>query len=386
MKPFPFMTACTVLAQALTISLFSDATASSSQQTNPPGTQTNIQGRLQPISASASVDEGWFFDASFLYWNAKADGFNFVHKIKLDGINPNGAPTHLKASTRPHSPKFNEWDPGVQVGLGYIFPQREQWCTRLSWTHLNTDSEGSASSNINNIPNEYLAPILIPFVIGTVADHASGHWSLHYNILDLELSRQFYVGKWLSVKPRLGLRAAWIDQDFHAKYHAFFITNAGSFPFHTRFKCKQEFSGIGAKLGSDLQFYMTKAWSILGNLSTSLLWGSTELKEKTNGRVFADSTNSFPETIKLKQTIDKLRANLEGQLGLQWQTYYHQGKYRFATSALYTFSYWFNQNQLTNQVVGFPPTIDLSFPALEETTAFGDLQLQGLNIQFEFDF
>lgn len=364
----------------------SNTAAASNPQESSSTTQTNIRGQLQPTSASAPVDKGWFFDASFLYWNAKVDGYNFANKIKLKGLNPGGVPTSVTAKAHIESPNFDSWDPGVQVGVGYIFPQREQWRTRLSWTHLNTDNHHTESTNFADLPNEYLATTLAPFVIGTIADRAAAHWSLHYNILDLELDRQFFVGKWLSFKPRIGLRAAWINQHFRTKYHSFFVTTADTFPFHNSFQCNQEFSGIGLKFGSDVQFYMTKAWSILGNLSTSLLWGSTELKQKVNGQIFPTASTFFPETVKVKQSIDKIKANLEGQLGLQWQTYYHQGKYRFATSALYTFSYWFSQNNLTNQIIGFPPVVTPSFPAIDEVATNGDLQLQGLNLQFEFDF
>ncbi|MGE0671232.1 MAG: Lpg1974 family pore-forming outer membrane protein, partial [Parachlamydiales bacterium] len=213
---------------------------------------------------------------------------------------------------------------------------------------------------------------------------ASGHWKLHYNILDFELSRQFYVGKWLSIRPKMGLRAAWINQHFNVKYHSIFVTTAGAFPFDQSFRCHQEFNGVGIKFGSDLQFYMNKAWSILGNLSTSLLWGETELKQKVAGRIFVDTTNSFPETIRFTKSVNKIRTNLEGLLGLQWQTYYHQDKYRFGVSALYSFAYWFSQNQLTNHSI--TPSPSLEQPAVVDNSANGDLQLQGLNFQLEFDF
>ncbi|MBS0652597.1 MAG: hypothetical protein JSR39_03625 [Verrucomicrobia bacterium] len=359
------------------------ATASNSQE-NSPTAQTNIRGQLQPTSASAPVDKGWFIDGSFLYWNAKVDGYQFAEKLSITGLSTTSLPTSVNAKAKLETPTFDSWDPGLQLGIGYIFPQREQWCVRLSWTHFNTDNEHSITTHPNTPPDGYLLPTLYPVLTGTLADRASSHWNMHFNTLDLELSRQFFIGKWLSFKPRMGLRAAWIEQHFRVNYHSVFLTAATAFSFDQLFRCRQEYEGIGLKFGTDLQFYITRAWSILGNLSTSLLWGTTELKQKATGRIFVSDTDSFPESLVLSKTFDKLRTNLEGQLGLQWQTYYHQGKYRFAASALYSIGYWFRQNLLTNQIVS--PAGNLQQPAVVEANTNGDLQLQGLNIQLEFDF
>lgn len=371
-----------LLAQSMTSGLFSDSSASLDEKS--PVVQTNLRGRLQAKSESASVDKGWTVDASFLYWNAKVDGFEFVEKAKIKSTSVGGVPTSIFARGKFEAPSFDNWDPGVQLGLGYIFPQREQWSVRLGWTHLNTDSHHSVSSDDPTLATELLVPTLIPFLTGSAADHASAHWRMEFNTLDLELGRHFFIGKWLSCKPMIGLRAAWIDQHFRAKYDSLYVTASGIFPFDQSFRCNQDFGGIGLRFGTDLQFYITKCWSILGNLSGSLLWGSIDVKEKATGRIFTSDTTSFPEVIKLKQSVDKVRPNLEGSLGFQWQTFYHSDKYRVAVSALYSFAYWFRQNQLLNEVLNFPPS--LQQPASSTIVSNGDLQLQGLNVRFDFDF
>jgi len=47
-------------------------------------------------------------------------------------------------------------------------------------------------------------------------------------------------------------------------------------------------------------------------------------------------------------------------------------------------SYWFSQNMLINQVATFAP--NQQQPGIADSPVNGDLQLQGLNLQFEFDF
>ncbi len=124
----------------------SNSTSHSNSQENSPTTQTNIRGQLQPTSSRAPVDSGFNIDGSFLYWNAKSNGFNYAHKVQLDSSPGSGSmPSHIEETSKALCPKFDSWDPGLQLGIGYIFPQREQWSTRLSWTHLNNLNNGFIS-------------------------------------------------------------------------------------------------------------------------------------------------------------------------------------------------------------------------------------------------
>jgi len=138
MNQTSLMMASSLFALLLTTELISSGYSRTQTEEPSPIIQTNIREQLQPTSASFLVDKGWVTDASFLYWNAKADGFQFAEKIKLEGITPNALPTALSAKGTFETPSFNSWDPGVQLGIGYIFPEREQWRAHLSWTHLNT--------------------------------------------------------------------------------------------------------------------------------------------------------------------------------------------------------------------------------------------------------
>ncbi len=50
--------------------------------------------------------------------------------------------------------------------------------------------------------------------LGSVADHALASWRLNFNTLDLSLGRNYFVGRFLSLHPYLGIRAVWIDQNY----------------------------------------------------------------------------------------------------------------------------------------------------------------------------
>lgn len=369
----------TTLLSVLALSLISTALFADSTSSNA----SNVSYSLHPMSRSDSVAKGWTVDGTFLVWNAKIDGYQFAETVSLKGLIPNTLPTQIDASINCSGLPFDEWDPGFQIGLGYIFSAREQWHTRLSWTSFSTDSRKTLHLS-NPQLSEYIVPLWINFLTGPQADRASARWNLDYDTLDLELSRQFFVGEWLSINPKLGVRGAWINQDYHVKYHALFNTGASVFPEATFFNAAQCFNGVGLKLGSDLQFYICKHLSVVGNLFTSLLWGSYHLKEKAGGFVFVGSSTNISETIKIKTSRDMIRANIEGQVGLKWQQYFHHDQFRFGFATLYSFSYWFRQNNMINQLASFAP--NLQQPAVSEVVRSGDLQLQGVNFQLELDF
>ncbi len=346
-------------------------------------TQCNLKGEWQPRNLSASVDCGPTIDGSFLYWNAKVDGYDFASEAKISGMFDEMGPTFLNAQLQPQTLDFDTWDPGFQVGLGYIFEGREQWHTRLSWTRFDTSNSKSMKATFS-LAN-YFIPILIPSLIGPTADKVSAHWDLDFDVVDLELGRHFFVGKWLSLYPKLGLRAAWIGQDFNVDYHAIYPTNASLiFTFDHEFGADQHFKGIGLKCGSDIQFHLTKSFSILGNLSGSILSGKQHITENLNGVIFTTPSTFFPENVELKNSDDVIRTNLEGNIGLQYQAFFRDDQYRLGLSGLYSFAYWFTQNQLSNE--NLSNNDNIGFPFITMNSDGGDLQLQGLTVQLELDF
>jgi hypothetical protein len=369
---FPFLS-CLVTGSLL---------AGNTQDPNDQISESNLRNEKQPKSRSDSVFNGFTMDGSFLYWNAKADGYGFAYKTRIKG-GSGGVPTMIKGDLDFEAPSFGSWDPGFQIAIGYVISQRQQWHTRLAWTRFNTSSDTSLSTSSIDL-TKHLTPLLFPILTGPLADRAKAHFSLNFNTLDLDLGRQFFVGKWLSLAPKVGVRAAWIDQDFKVNYRSYFPTSSTIFIENTSFKADQNFSGIGLKFGSDIEFYFAKSWSILGNVSGSLLMGHININEKIAGLIVIDPLVAIPEKVKIKNSIHRIRSNLEGQLGLQWQTYFYKNRFRFACAALYSFAYWFNQNNLIDVSTTFSP--GLSEPVVNDISQSQDLQLQGLNIKLGIDF
>jgi len=360
---------CLFLANASMLSLSAE-----------PAAQEYAYSQIEQSSSCCSeawmVDKGWTFDASFLYWNAASDGYDFVQSLNRT-VQNNTVSAQLNGEALP----FNTWDPGFQVGVGYIFPQREQWSTRVGWTYFHTNSRRTVFPL--EVSTASLIPNIIPFVMGSAATEAKAHWQLNYNILDAELGKQFFVGRWFSFKPLIGLRGGWIWQNFHVDYAAIFRTTTAFF-LDTSFNCRQHLGGVGPRIGSDLKWHATKNWSLLGNLSTSILWTSMHMTQNINGFTFPTATTFLANQAVENYTFTRLRTNLEAQLGMEWETFYNRDCFRFSVSTLYTFSYWFGLNRLVNEIVARPN--DNLTPGAVTIFNSGDLQLQGLNVTFAFDF
>lgn len=380
--------------------LASDETEPSLSEKIDRISEQNYLNTWQGKSGSASVHGGPFIDIAFLYSIAKIDGLEFVQKTHLNF--PDGFPGILKVNGKYEDLDF-KWKPGAQVKLGYILPCHDQWDVALTWTYLHSKAHNSVSvQNFNPFSTSsstVLRPSWTPILLGSIADHAAANWRLNFNTLDLSLGRNFFIGRFLSFHPYLGIRAVWIDQNYKVKYHSAFSYSDETGDSHLLFqnsqlKAHNDFWAVGLLLGTDLKWAFHRNFSLIGKAAGSLVGGDFDLTQKIHGGFIAGSADGpviNPETVVLKQDNNSLRPNLEGQIGLEWQMFFKENKYRIALSTSYFASYWFRQNELLNEIDvrdnlnlggGNVGTNVYVTPDRRE----GDLQFQGgmINLSLEF--
>ena len=360
----------------------------------------NSCGCVQPLSLSASIEKGIKVDAEFLYWKPAMENIEFFEKH--DVTNPNGSPLFLDIAYEDY--KF-KWSPGFKVGVGYIF-SREQWDLSLNWTHLFSKASRSAKTPESEIlSTTFLKPNWLPLLIGGIADSAHGHWSLAFNTLDLELGRNFFIGRWMAFHPFAGIRGVWIEQKMKDKYHSAFLYTYTNVPFpprpveafcSTSFGAKKSFKGVGIRGGLDIEWNLSCQWAILSSFSASLISAWTKIKEKIDGAQLKsfDGANVVlaKEFVNLDDvTRQRVRPEIEGELGIQWQRFLCKNKYQIKVSAAYFASVWFSQNELIDFVVSrdsylITPDAQLDNVFLNNVRRTGDFQLQGLNLAAQFAF
>ncbi len=339
--------------------------------------ERNMHDQWQGKSNPSLYEGGFFARADFLYWRADESGLEYALTST-----PNQSAYTVKGKMVGPSAK---WDPGFRVGVGYTFSSQDYWDLSALWTHFQTRQAVSKAFDVS-FTQGFNGTALIPYwgatILGAYADQASAKWNLYYNIYDLDLGRNYFVSKTVSVHPFVGIRGATIDQKYHAKYHVL-LSDAPISEADTSFQATTDFWGVGAHIGSQLQWRMTRSFSFVGNVGGSLLYGNFKIKEKILALVAFGNPITRTLPITLDEHITTGAFNIEALVGFQWEKFFYNNKYRLAITAGYEWSEWFSQNRLIKFDVASSTTGDGADIFTREN---GDLALQGANLQVRWDF
>lgn len=303
------------------------------------------------LAAKTPLDGKAFIVSDFLYWQAVQEGMEYAVASRslseMDG--------------KIRDIDF-DWAPGYRIGLGYLFKDH-QWDLLLNWTRFHNH----ASAFSRRREGRALTALWIPDdILSGETQDASARWHLQYDIVDLELGRSFDISKALSARPFVGLRAACIHQ--HVRFHyedVHQMSSADLFDMVTRGKNAYDAGGLRA--GTELNFYLNQHWSFYGAGSASLLYGDFDV----NLRFQAPSEDLNGQKLGYSSHESRIRSNVEGALGLQWETGYSDERYHLTLLLCYEWIEWFDQNQLLRGVTYHTD---------------GNLGLQGGTLRMAFKF
>jgi hypothetical protein len=314
-------------------------------------------------SSRFQVQEGYniFLTADFLWWSANTDGLYYAQKNF--GSSTSANPPNGSFDFSGHLARVKqEWGPGARVGLGGNMPY-DEWDIYLNWTWFQADPHSSTRQK-----NE--GPLLVlwsqPDISGAnLATRASAKWDLTLNVLDLEMGRSFWVGKHLAIRPFMGIRGAWIDQEFKIHYDYALTPEVKG-----KLKLDSDFEGVGARLGLDLRFALHKGWSLYGVAAGSLLYGDfdCDFHQKADSFTIARTDDNFHKGV----------STIQMGLGVRWDTYFSKRRFHFGVSAGWEQNIWYGVTQF-NHYLG-----SLSTGTLVQDD--GDLTLQGGTLSARFDF
>lgn len=344
--------------------------------------EMNAFNEWQGKSGSSTVCQGVVLRGSYLFMEAKEDGLDYAQTSAVSGQFPDG----INADVTLIEP-ITQWDSGFQIGLGYIFPQRQQWDLCLDWTYFHSKAKGSVTVNAATLDDLMIRPNWLPFLMGTLASDALAKWNFVFNTLDLCLGREFFTGRWITVHPKIGIRASSLNQHYSSFYTSFSAFGSSFVSIgEPSYIAKWDFKAMGLRLGTSLEWHLNSDFSILANLFGSLLYGRFDLHESFDG-AFVVATPAplvIPETITVKKRYFRVRPVLEGDFGARWQRFFKDKTRRASIGAYYALSYWFQQNAMFNQFLNLDLQTGNAF--ITNLPLLGDLQMQGLRIAFEFDF
>ncbi len=321
-----------------------------------------------------------FITGEVLVWRAREDNLDYA--IQLDQIPLPSAPIH---GTSEHFK--GKWNAGFRLGIGYNTPH-DGWDLDLSWARFHSNNKHDRT---DCICPEIFEPIFFPKDVNlddidtTVTDNpyvteARGkHWRINLNILDLELGREFYVSKWVTVRPHAGLRSAWVHQKFRIEYEGGnflspIISTFGT-PYETDYlSMRNNFWGMGLRGGVDTVWGVGAGVSVYAKLALSALWGRFKVThnhtlETTAGNIVTQDT--FYDRFQVCRPVADLA------LGLSYDTTFNEDNWGFGIWAGWEQHYFWGQNKL----IKFGGD---HFASMDQLN--GDLSFAGFNAGMSFDF
>ena len=301
-----------------------------------------------------------YITADFIWWKAQEDGLNYAY----NGVG-NGIVNADKGSM--HHPRF-KYEPGFKVGAGLKF-KYDGWDLYSQYTWFRMNKHGSKSSVARNADgnSNVMGNIAIPSLnsFSYNLGQANASWSLHFNVLDVELGRNFWISKHLTLRPFVGMKFSWNDQKFNVTYK----DSIGGFYTgdDVNLKMHMDQLGVGLRTGLDTAWYMCKRLSIFGELALNGLWNRFNSSRKD---MLAPTSGTSFNLNHVSNHSHIITPVLEWALGLRFETTFHNDEYMFMMQAGWEQQVWFNQNQ---------------FVFMPNTTA-GNMNLEGLTVKAGFYF
>jgi hypothetical protein len=207
-----------------------------------------------------------------------------------------------------------------------------------------------------------------------------GNWRLNFFTVDLALGRNTFVSSKIAAHPFLALRGVFVNEHDASKLSF----EEGATPAvlgDAKFKSKgrNNFWGVGPRIGTDFTYYMQPTWTLLGSFSGSVLLGSYGVHEEmTLFRSIVPRTNKFTA----KDSGFAIRGNLEGSIGLGWEKWFKHRTVRLAPSFVFEAAQWYDMNQRMSlgDLNSAEPTNN------QIGRRHGDLTLWGFNFNLQVDF
>lgn len=245
-------------------------------------------------------------------------------------------------------PSF-DWKCGYRIGLGYTPPCRP-WDITFDWTHFYTTISQKRSTNSNDLTNvnnqQGMFPIwaISPDIIsGDYVSEADMKGKIYLNLLDLDFHRCLTCIKCIDIKPYIGLRTAWIEQGAHIHYRGgIFLTNiiegGVSYDGTDSIYLKNNFWGIGPRIGFDADFFRYKKFSLYGNAAIAGLVGVFTVGQK---EIYLDD-------VRYSRHKHPVRFRWVGDLaaGISWVSPLCRNQYYLTLKAGWEYHIFFDQLEL----------------------------------------
>jgi hypothetical protein len=371
----------------------SSGTSSSQDKGYFVSTYDRVKGKELTPEAGVVVSGGVdvYVQADYILWHASEGGLAYIWNGGSVPILTVATSNNVLSQGNEKSPHF-KMSSGFKAGLGLDF-HYDGWDMGLNYTWLRPHASSSFSAapvGSHNISLCVGDTTLVPAgkntveILETITPREGfSSWKLHFNVLDLELGRAFFVSPKLVLRPHFGLKGTWDTQRYNIAYVSananqativgttVTLSSSTAVETYTVYQ-KQYYWGLGARTGVNSSWMVSRNFSFFGNWALTALWGQFkntryDISDVTGTTVV---TNYMP--VNLRARTHQINPVLEMELGLRYDYWFSDDDYRFRIAASWENQLWLHQNHFVK--------------ALDASDVSGNLSLQGFTLNVRFDF
>lgn len=323
-------------------------------------------------NAGPCVNNGWdaHVTVEFLYWSIREDQLGFALKESIQTLPDNQITITSKSDTL--HPNWH-FEPGYRIGVG-ILKSHDGWDIYAKYTWISVGGT-KKSAKIEDTNTERLSAINGLSTNPGIEQitQTSGRWELDFSVIDAELGRRFFISRYLVLRPFIGFKGTWQDQNYRVK----FIGMAPQFSqldnsAEGLSKQSLHYWGVGIRGGLDTTWHFNRCWSLIGNIIITGLWEQFEAENKATRALLTPQVGSSPvTTLYTDNTFSTIKPILELLIGLRYESWFCCESYHLAIDGGWELQWWDGQNQ---------------FFEVSRESRLGDLVLTGLSLKFRLDF
>jgi hypothetical protein len=359
----------------------------------------NVAGNpsVRPYTCDGDV----VIEVAGFYWNAHQDGLEFALTDSV-AAPPIPFPTDPSALNDLIEAEYldpkSKWELGFKLGVGYD-STHDGWDLMLLWTHYRGRAKKEVEVDIDD--NSSLLPIWSAFSssVGTplltipdilYATNLDAHWKLRLNLVDLELGREFWSSKYLTLRAHVGLRYAQIKQDYDITHQGgiWGVVSTLQPSLIDKVDLDSKFKGIGVRAGLNSNWLLGRGVAFFGRAAISIVYGRFSVDADENA-FLTQAPFSSTEILDAGEHFRSSKGMTDLAFGISWSTMFSDCQYGFTLALAWEHHLFFNQNQFW-RVTRIGGIGDLFFPNPTGMNVFnkqrGDLSTQGWTLSAVFEF
>ncbi|MBA3957843.1 MAG: hypothetical protein H0X51_05560 [Parachlamydiaceae bacterium] len=307
----------------------------------------------------------WSFSSDSLFWRVCEDGLAYGTISDITATSTED-PTGVEIQSRVKNihPK---WDMGYRFTLAYNLPC-DCWGVALTWTHFNTHTRTHTEPRGQIVPGATEDSVFTPAwgfagyntgSVTTIRD-VEAHWKISLDTVDIELGRIFCMSDCVTLRPHIGVRAAWINQSFKINTFGTDPNIGVDFSLQNQ-HLKSDFTGAGLRGGLDSQWELGCGLSLYGKAAAAVLYGKFDVDSEDSYRIGASGDAPLRD-LEQKDEFCACCAVTDLALGLSWINCFCDNTIAWTTSIGWEHHLFFKQNRFedfqTLQVENPPLTED----------------------------